>query len=557
MSAVLTPLPDAIRMSTRNHVHLMDTTLRDGEQTRHVSFSTSEKVSIAEALLDALRVDRIEVASAGISDGEKEAVTRISEWAATKGYADRVEVLGFVDGGLSAAWIASAGARVMNLLTKGSERHCRTQLKRTLAEHVEDIRRTIACAQDRGLRVNVYLEDWSNGYRDSPDYVYALVEGLQGKGVGHVMLPDTLGVMTPEEVYAGISDMLARFPGQAFDFHPHNDYGLATANAAAAVRAGVSTIHCTVNCLGERAGNVSLAEVVVVLRDKLGMTLSIDEARIIYLSEMVESFSGKWVADNAPVIGTDVFTQTSGIHADGDRKGELYQTPLRPERFGRTRAYALGKMSGKASLENNLEKLGIQLTADERTKVLERIVSLGDSKTTITLEDLPFIIADVLETRDYEQIELLRCTVTSDLELESTVSITVRLNGEIHSASGAGNGGFDAFIDAIRKILSASFDFPELVDYDLRIPKGGSPSALTEVLITWADGPRTFRTRGVNANQVFAGVAATLRMLDMKLHPSFEVRNDPARLRRWPERGEMLGSGREDHPGGEDLFAEK
>src|SRR5688500_676929 len=363
-------------MSTTNHVHLMDTTLRDGEQTRHVSFSTSEKVSIAEALLDSLRVDRIEVASAVVSEGEKEAVSRISEWAVAKGYADRVEVLGFVDGRRSTAWIVSAGARVMNLLTKGSERHCRTQLRRTLAEHLDDIERTVAYAKDRGLRVNVYLEDWSNGYRDSPDYVYTLVEGLQGKGVEHVMLPDTLGVMSPEEVSVAISDMLARFPEQIFDFHPHNDYGLATANAMAAVRAGIRTIHCTVNCLGERAGNVSLAEVVVVLRDKMGMTLSIDEARIVQLSEMVESFSGRRVADNAPVIGTDVFTQTSGIHADGDRKGRLYHNPLNPERFGRTRAYALGKMSGKASLDNNLEKLGIQLTAEERAKVLERIVSL-------------------------------------------------------------------------------------------------------------------------------------------------------------------------------------
>src|SRR5688572_12541589 len=223
-------------MSRSNHVQLMDTTLRDGEQTRHVSFSTSEKVSIAEALLDVLRVDRIEVASAGVSDGEKEAVARISDWSSTRGYAERVEVLGFVDGKRSADWIVSAGARVMNLLAKGSERHCRTQLKKTLAQHLDDIRRTVACARERGLGLNVYLEDWSNGYRDSPDYVYEMVEGLQAIGVDHVMLPDTLGVMSPEEVSAALSDMLARFPDQTFDFHPHNDYGLATANSMAAVR---------------------------------------------------------------------------------------------------------------------------------------------------------------------------------------------------------------------------------------------------------------------------------------------------------------------------------
>ena len=526
-------------MSTTDHVQLLDTTLRDGEQTRHVSFAASEKVTIAEALLDLLGVDRIEVASAAVSEGEKEAVTRISEWAASKGYADRVEVLGFVDGRRSAAWIASTGSRVMNLLTKGSERHCRTQLRRTLAEHLDDIRRTVGCALDEGLRVNVYLEDWSNGYRESPDYVFGLVEGLQGIGVDHVMLPDTLGIMTPEDVHAAISDMIARFPQQTFDFHPHNDYGLATANAMAAVRAGVRTIHCTINCLGERAGNVSLAEVAVVLRDKLSMTLSIDEARIIDLSRMVESFSGKWVADNAPVIGADVFTQTSGVHADGDRKGELYQTALGPERFDRQRIYALGKMSGKASLEKNLEDLGIYLTVEERAKVLERIVKLGDAKATITLEDLPFIIADVLETKAYQQIELLGCSVTSGLDVESMVTIEVRVNGECHHASASGNGAFDAFIHAIRKVLPTSLEFPGLVDYELRIPRGGSSSALTEVLITWDDGGRTFRTRGVHANQVFAGVAATLRMLNMKLHEAAEAE-------------EVAEHGRGQRPGDED-----
>jgi D-citramalate synthase len=514
----------------------MDTTLRDGEQTRHVAFSSSEKLSIAEALLDFLHLDRVEVASAAVSDGELEAVTRIAEWAASAGYADRVEVLGFVDQRRSADWIVSTGARVMNLLTKGSERHCRMQLKRTLAEHLSDIERTVAYALDRGLRVNVYLEDWSAGYRDTPDYVYALVEGLQRTGVDHVMLPDTLGIMTPDDVSVAISDMIARFPDQTFDFHPHNDYGLATANAMAAVKTGIRTIHCTVNCLGERAGNVSLAEIAVVLRDKLGMTLSIDEARILRLSEMVESFSGKRVADNAPVIGADVFTQTSGIHADGDRKGELYHNPIRPERFGRQRAYALGKMSGKASLEQNLEKLGIHLTPEERAKVLERIVSLGDAKGTITLEDLPFIIADVLQTAPNGRIELLGCSVTSALDVESTASVTVKVDGEVLSASGSGNGGFDAFIDAIRRVLPDGFRFPTLMDYELRIPRGGSTSALTEVLITWDDGGRTFRTRGVNANQVFAGVDATVRMLNLKLHESAGVPQEAARLLRQPHR---------------------
>ena len=509
-------------MNSNDHVQLMDTTLRDGEQTRNVSFSTSEKVSIAGALLGSLRVDRIEVTSAAVSEGEKEAVTRVAEWAATGGCLERVEILGFVDERRSADWIVSTGVRVMNLLTKGSERHCHMQLRRTLEQHLEDIHRTVEYACEQGLTVNVYLEDWSNGYRESRDYVYAMVEGLQDTGVAHIMLPDTLGVMTPHEVETSLSDMIKRFPAQTFDFHPHNDYGLATANAMRAVEAGIRTIHCTVNCLGERAGNVSLAEVAVALRDKLGMTLSIDEAKILAVSRMVENFSGKRVAANAPVIGEDVFTQTSGIHADGDQKAGLYQTLLSPERFDRKRSYALGKMSGKASLKQNLEDLGLTLSPEDQAQVLKRIVSLGDSQHTVTAEDLPFIIADVLERKDFRHIELLSCSITSDLDHASTVSIEVKVDGEAHEASGSGNGGFDAFTDAIRKVLPPDFEFPDLVDYELLIPKGGGTSALTEVFITWRDGSRTIRTRGVNANQVLAGVGATLRMLNMKLHQAAE-----------------------------------
>jgi D-citramalate synthase len=515
-------MAEVLRMNISDHVQVMDTTLRDGEQTRDVSFSTSEKVSIARALLGSLRVDRIEVASAAVSAGEKEAVTQIVEWATSAGYLERVEILGFVDKNRSADWIVSAGGRVMNLLTKGSELHCRMQLRRTLKEHLEDIRCTVEYAREQELKVNVYLEDWSNGYRDSRDYVYTLVEGLSNTGIAHIMLPDTLGVMMPDEVQASLTDMMVMFPEQTFDFHPHNDYGLATANAMRAVQAGIRTIHCTVNCLGERAGNVSLAQVAVALHDKMGMTLSIDETKILALSRMVENFSGKRVADNAPVIGADVFTQTSGIHADGDHKGGLYQTLLSPERFDRERCYALGKMSGKASLKKNLDELGISLSPQDQAEVLKRVVSLGDSKETITVEDLPFIIADVLERKDFRYVELMACSFTSGLDQESTASIRVKVNGQVHEAFGAGNGGFDAFIDAIRKVFPPGLEFPELVDYGLRIPKGGSTSALTEVSITWRDGPRTVRTRGVDANQVLAGVGATLRMLNMKLHQEAE-----------------------------------
>jgi D-citramalate synthase len=522
-----TPRPAAAAGAQRGDqrgIEILDTTLRDGEQTQGVSFSRDEKINIAKVLLEQVRVDRIEVASARVSEGEQAAVAAMIDWAREKGLDRRIEVLGFVDHGKSVEWIRAAGGSVINLLAKGSEKHCHTQLGKSLSEHVADVLETVGMAVEQGLRVNLYLEDWSNGYADNPAYVFALMESIRRAPIAHVMLPDTLGVMTPESVHAAMRDMITRFPECKFDFHPHNDYGLATANVLAAARAGAAAVHCTVNCLGERAGNASLAEVVVNLRDQLGLELGIDETHLVRASELVQYFAGKRVADNAPIIGGDVFTQTAGIHADGDNKGRLYHTRLSPERFSRRRTYALGKLSGKASLIKNLERLDISLSEDNQRKVLKRIVELGDSKKIITVEDLPFIIAEVLESRDYDHAELLACNVSSSLGLESTASIKLCIDGEQLTATGSGNGGFDAFNNALARIVKRKeLSLPELIDYEVRIPRGGSTDALTECTISWCLGSATaagreFKTRGVHANQVFAAIGATMRMLNLVLH---------------------------------------
>ncbi len=505
--------------SLPRHIQLMDTTLRDGEQTQGVSYSPDEKVNIAKTLLQSLRVDRIEVASAGVSEGEKLAVKRINDWAREEGFDGCVEVLGFVNHTRSVDWILEAGGSVINLLTKGSEKHCRDQLGKTLEQHTNDILKTVDYALGKGLTVNAYLEDWSNGYTDNRDYVFGLMDNLQHSGISHFMLPDTLGVMSPDEVYNNLSDMCNRYPELQFDFHPHNDYGLATANVMSAVRAGINSIHCTINCLGERAGNASLAQVAVVLRDKMNISLSIDESHLVRTSNMIENYSGKRIAANTPIIGADVFTQTAGIHADGDQKGDLYKSKLVPERFSRITSYALGKMSGKASLKKNLDLLDLELSEENQKKVLAKIVQLGDSKQTITTDDLPFIIADVLESKNYHHIKLLNCSITSGFNLEATVSVRVNVKGETHIASGSGNGGFDAFIDAINKIMKLhNYTLPALLDFEVRIPKGGHTNALTECVITWNCEKKTRRTRGVHSNQVFAAVLAALRLINIELH---------------------------------------
>ena len=497
-------------------ITIMDTTLRDGEQTSGVSFTGEEKLSIAKLLLDDLKVDRIEVASARVSEGEYEAVSKISAWAAKHDYLDKVEVLGFVDGDVSINWIKEAGCRVMNLLTKGSLKHVTDQLKKTPQQHADDIRQAVDSAASHGITVNLYLEDWSNGMRHSQDYVFFMMDALKDLKINRFMLPDTLGILNPEEAYSFCRIMLDRYPKLNFDFHAHNDYDLAAANVYSALKAGITCLHTTVNGLGERAGNVPLSSVVAIVRDHFKYTMSVKESRITLVSKLVESFSGIRIPPNKPVIGDNVFTQTSGIHADGDQKSQLYYNDLLPERFGRKRLYALGKTSGKANIRKNLEEIGIELDYPSMRKVTERIIELGDKKETVTQEDLPYIIADVLRSKAIdEHIKILNYSLSTANELKPVASLKIRIGDEVFEETSSGDGQYDAFMKALRKIYGRKEkSLPALLDYFVSIPPGGKTDALVQTVITWKLG-REFKTRGLDSDQTVAAIKATMKMLNI------------------------------------------
>lgn len=445
-----------MKTQTRNgrYVELLDTTLRDGEQTPGVAFTPAEKFEIARILISHLRIDRLEIGSARVSDGEREALAAILKWAEHRGCVDRMEILGFVDGGKSAAWIRDAGGKVLNLLAKGSENHCRVQLRKEPQQHFDEVCREIENAHKLGLDVNLYLEDWSNGMAHSFHYVYSFMNALKNMPLERIMLPDTLGIMTPDEVTRYLDWMYAAFPDARLDFHGHNDYGLVTANSLAAVKAGVNGIHVTVNGLGERTGNQQLAQLVVVINDHSDRTTRVPEKELQHASELVQTISGKRYSWNTPVIGTDVFTQTCGVHADGDKKGNLYANRLLPERFGRKRNYALGKLSGKASLDQNLQIMGMaELAPEVRAKVLQEVVRLGDKKKQVTPSDLPFIIASVLRTPITGRVKVVDYQIESSLKCTPKAVVTIELDGEKITEKASGDGGYDAFVKALRKLL--------------------------------------------------------------------------------------------------------
>jgi len=498
-------------------VEIMDTTLRDGEQTSGVSFAIQEKLSIVRLLLEELKVDRVEVASARVSTGEFEAVKRIAAWASLHDVLDRVEILGFIDNGVSLRWVKETGCRVINLLTKGSLKHVTEQLRKKPEEHLQDIKNEISLAQIEGIEVNLYLEDWSNGMVSSPEYVFFLMDGLKDQSIKRFMLPDTLGILNPDQTADFCGQMVKRYPDLHFDFHAHNDYDLAVANVFAAARVGVKGVHTTVNGLGERAGNPALTSVIAVLHDQLKMETNVREDKLTSVSKIVESYSGVRIPANKPVIGDNVFTQCAGIHADGDAKNNLYYNDLLPERFGRTREYALGKTSGKASIRKNLDALGIELDEESMLLVTERIIQLGDKKELVTQEDLPYIISDVLkQTTGEGAVKILNYSLSLTQGLKPIASVMLEIHGVVYQETSAGDGQYDAFMKALRSIYKTQGrSLPVLTNYEVTIPPGGRTDAFVQTVIFWSYENKNFRTSGLDADQTEAAIKATVKMLNI------------------------------------------
>ena len=502
----------------KRKVEIMDTTLRDGEQTSGVSFSVSEKLTITKLLLKELCLDRIEVASARVSLGEFEAVQKIVEWAKSVNLIEKIEVLTFLDKGKSINWLTRSGVKVQNLLTKGSLNHLTNQLKKTPEEHFKEIDEIINLAKNEGIATNVYLEDWSNGMRNSKEYVMDLIDILSNKRINRILLPDTLGILTPNDTYCFINEIVRKYPDIHFDFHSHNDYDLSVANVTESLRAGCHGLHLTVNGMGERAGNAPMASVAAVIKDFLPeIEINLKEKALFKVSKLVSTFTGFRIPVNKPIVGENVFTQTAGIHADGDNKKNLYFNDLLPERFGRKRKYALGKTSGKANIQKNLQDLGLTLNAEDLQKVTQRIIQLGDKKEKVTAEDLPYIISDVLNTTmQTNKVKVKSYTLEHKKNNKPSANLEISIKGKLFNEFANGDGQFDAFMNALRKIYNRNkIELPILVDYNVTIPPGSNSDSLCETFITWKNKKKEFVTRGLDSDQTVSAIKATEKMLNI------------------------------------------
>ncbi|MEI8226503.1 MAG: alpha-isopropylmalate synthase regulatory domain-containing protein, partial [Bacteroidota bacterium] len=389
--------------------------------------------------------------------------------------------------------------------------------RKTPEKHVSDIKEIIRKAEAFDMQVNIYLEDWSNGMIHSEEYVIYMLDSLMNENIERFMLPDTLGILNPEQTFTFCKKIIDRYPSLHFDFHAHNDYDLAVANVFSAVKAGIKGIHTTINGLGERAGNAPLSSVIGVLRDQLDTETGINEFEITKASKIVETFSGIRIPVNKPVIGENVFTQTSGVHADGDSKDNLYYNNLLPERFGRKRKYALGKQSGKATIRKNLEEFGLFLNPESLSKVTQKVIELGDKKENVTTEDLPFIIADVLGNEQINyKIFIKNYSLSLSYGLKPSANIQIEIDGNLYQETSSGDGQYDAFMKALRVIYDKlGKQYPVLTDYQVSIPPGGATDALVETVITWDFNGKEFKTRGLDADQTESAIKATEKMLNI------------------------------------------
>jgi len=496
-------------------MEVLDTTLRDGEQTPGVSFSSKEKVLIAEKLFD-IGVSRIEVASAMAIDEDKKAVKEICEMAAKIGKHGAVEVLGFISE-KSIDWIKEAGALTVNLLAKGSLEHCEKQLKKTRQQHLIDIENIVKYAKSKEMTVNIYLEDWSNGMLNSREYVFNLIEKLSLMDISRIMLPDTLGILDPKQTREFLKEIIERFADSHFDYHAHNDYGLALANTLSAITTKIKGVHVTVNSLGERTGNCDLFMLGAASKDFLGLDLHLKENSFSVLSNIVAEASTRRVPPNQPIIGKNVYEQTAGIHADGDSKGNLYQSSLAAARFGKKPGYALGKQAGKASIVMNLKELGIIEPDSEIVRnLVNRVREIGTRKEAMTQADLWVLYWEIVDQDIEAPFTVIDIRATSCLHGPAQCYAKIRFNEKTYENIELGDGAYNAFMNVVKKIMKKeNITLPLLVDYDPRIPPGGGSDALVETTIEWKNNGKTFPTVGVDTDQFLSAVRATQTMINL------------------------------------------
>ncbi len=477
-------------------IKVFDTTLRDGEQTPGVSLAPDQKLQIAKQL-DVLGVDIIEAGTAIISEGEQRGIKAIANEGLN---ADICSFARLLKGDIDAA--IKCNVDVVNLVAPVSDAHIKKKLK---MDRGALIKKTIEMAEyvkAHGLTVEISSEDAS---RADLAFLKTFFSELSTV-VDRLCFCDTVGVLYPERTKEILQVLCA--VDTPVSIHCHNDFGLATANTIAAVEAGAECVHVTVNGLGERAGNASLEEVVAALELLYGMKTKIVKEKLYETSRLVRNLTKMPLAPNKPLMGDNAFTHESGMHVHGTMADTSLYEPIKPAIIGRTRRFALGKHTGKASVKRVLEEMGITADDEQMQKMLTKVKELGDKGKLVTDSDFQAIVDNVLSIEREEKIKLIDLSLVSGRNVYPTASLRLVIDGEDVVEAGVGVGPVDAAINALRKALAGmEMDDLRLEEYHVDAITGGT-DALVNVVVKISRGDKTMTASGVSEDIVMASVYA-------------------------------------------------
>jgi D-citramalate synthase len=483
---------------------IFDTTLRDGEQTPGISLTPSKKLSIARAL-DQLGVAVIEAGFAAISSGEREAVKLISH----EGFSAEIcSAARSVQGDIDAA--IEAGVDGVNIIVPTSDLHIKKKLGKTKKEILEIIEEVVVYAKDHGLIVDISCED---GSRTDRNFMKIIIKKGIEVGIDRITLCDTVGSLTPESSYDLFKDVRKEFPEVIIGVHCHNDFGLAVANSLAAIKAGANIAHCTVNGLGERAGNASLEELTVALKLLYDVDVGIKTELLTKTSQLVSRTTGIMVQPNKAIVGQNAFAHESGIHTHAINKDPNTYEVIDPKIVGTARRIVSGKHTGSTGLSMSLEEMGFKPSNGEFKAILGRVKELGDQGNKLADTDLFAIAEKVMGVINERPFILEEFIVTTGNKITPTASVKLTQNGQSYIEASTGNGPVDATLNAVIKAIQPE-QRVQLDIYHVEAITGGT-DAVVNVEVQLRQGDKIVTSRGINEDIVIASVDAYLKGLNL------------------------------------------
>jgi len=492
-------------------IAIFDTTLRDGEQSPGCSMTLKEKLEVARCL-EALGVDVIEAGFAVASKGDFEAVRAVARSVRTCGIAAFARAL---PGDIETAWEAlrdSARPRIHTFIAT-SDVHMKYKLKKTREEVLEIVDRSVRLARNLCPEVEFSAEDAS---RTDPEFLYRVIERAVAAGANVINVPDTVGYTTPQEfgrLIAGIRAHVNGIDKAVLSVHCHDDLGMAVANTLSAALAGAGQLECTVNGIGERAGNAALEEVVMALntrRDVFDAACRIDTKQIYKASRLVSAVTGTALPPNKAIVGANAFAHEAGIHQHGVLSEKSTYEIMSPESVGLSgNNLVLGKHSGRHAFESRMKEMGYVLAAEDLDRVFAQFKELADKKKTVSQLDLEALVHDA-SPRAPEIFNLERYTINSGNTIAPTASVRMVRNGTASENASTGDGPMDAAFRAIDAIVGPGF---ELEDFAVRSVTAG-PDAQGEVVVKMRRDACTAVGRGLSTDIIGAGIRAYLNAVN-------------------------------------------